>query len=71
MVAHIQSSRKARFKAALARVGMTMREWAEQQDVGYTHLYLTLKDPTQSLSLTAKIDAFVDEIEAKAKEAIA
>lgn len=64
----INNSRKARFKAALARVGMTQRGWAAKQGVGYTHLYLTLQDPTQSLSLSAKIDAFVAEVEAKAKE---
>lgn len=62
----IHDSRKARFKAACARVGMTQREWAEKQRVGYTHLYLTLRDPSQSLSLSAKIDAFIEEVEAKA-----
>lgn len=63
----IHRSRKSRFKAALARVDMTMRQWAEKQDVGYTHLYLTLKDPKQSLTLSAKIDAFIEEVEEKSK----
>jgi predicted transcriptional regulator len=61
----INRSRKARFKAALASVGMTQREWAAKHDVGYTHLYLTLKDPTQSLKLSAEIDLFIAEVEAK------
>lgn len=63
----ILRSRKARFKSALASVGMTQKEWAAKEGVGYTHLYLTLKDPNQSLSLSAKIDAFIDEIEQKAQ----
>lgn len=44
---------------------MTQREWAAKQGVGYTHLYLTLKDPSQSLTLSEKIDAFIAEVEAK------
>jgi len=46
-------------------VGLTQKQWAEKQGVGYTHLYLTLKDPKQSLLLAAKIDAFIAEIEEK------
>lgn len=61
----IKRSRSARFKAAVAAVGMTQREWAAKQGVGYTHLYLTLKDPSQSLTLSEKIDAFIAEVEAK------
>lgn len=63
----LQRSRKARFKAACASVGMTQREWAGNQGVGYTHLYLTLKDPTQSLKLSAEIDAFIAEVEEKTR----
>lgn len=69
MVSRIDSSRKARFKAALARVGKTQRAWAKEQDVSYTHLYLTLVDESQSKTLTGKIDAFVEQIEQKAKSA--
>ena len=61
----IHTSRKSRFKSACARVGLTQKQWAEKQGVGYTHLYLTLKDPKQSLLLAAKIDAFIAEIEEK------
>lgn len=63
----IHRSRKARFKAALANVGMTMTEWAAKQNVSYIHLYYTLRDPKQSLSLSAKIDAFIEEVEAQGK----
>lgn len=67
MVAQIDSSRKARFKSALARLHppMTMKDWAAKNKVGYTHLYLTLEDESQSRVLTEKIDAFIAEIEAK------
>lgn len=69
MVARIDNSRKARFKSALARLHppMTMDDWAAKHDVGYTHLYLTLKDPTQSQTLTEKIDAFIEEVEEKTR----
>jgi hypothetical protein len=68
----LSTSRKARFKAALASVGMTALQWAEKHDVSYTHLYLTLRDPKQSLTLSAKIDAFIAEVEAaKVKELVA
>lgn len=60
-------SRKARFKAAVAGVGMTMKDWAAKESVTYTHLYLTLKDPNQSLTLSAKIDAFISDVEAKTR----
>lgn len=64
----IRRSRKARFKAACAAVGMTQAQWAAKEDVGYTHLYLTLKDPKQSLTLSAKIDAFIESVEAQFSE---
>lgn len=61
----IHRSRKARFKSCLARVDMTQTEWARKNGVGYTHLYLTLRDPKQSLELSAKIDAFIESVEAQ------
>lgn len=67
MVARIDTSRKARFKAACARVGKTQAQWAAEQDVTYTHLYLTLEDESQSRTLTEKIDAFISEVEEKTK----
>lgn len=65
MVHRIDSSRKARFKAALARVGKTQRAWAKEQNISYTHLYLTLLDESQSRTLTEKIDMFIEQIEQK------
>lgn len=67
----IQRSRKARFKAACARVGISQIDWAKKEGVSYTHLYLTLGDPKQSLKLSAKIDAFIDQVETQAKELVA
>jgi hypothetical protein len=67
----IHRSRKSRFKAACARVGITQVDWAKQEGVSYTHLYLTLGDPKQSLKLSAKIDAFIEQVETQTKELVA
>lgn len=61
----ILSSRKARFKAALARCGLQQKDFLEKHGISRTHLYLTLEDEKQSLKLAREIDAFIREVEAK------
>ena len=62
----ILSSRKARFKSALARCGLRQKDFLEKHEISRTHLYLTLRDERQSLTLARKIDAFIEEVESKA-----
>lgn len=63
-MARVDSSRKARFKAALARAGITQTDWAAQNGITPGHLGNTLRG-RESKSLEDKIDAFIAEIEAK------
>lgn len=61
----IEGTRKARFKSALARTGLTQKEWSEKQDVNYLHLYyVVLHDETDAL--LDKVDKFIEQIEAAA-----
>lgn len=60
----LDRSRKARFKSALARAGITQIDWAKQQGITAGHLGNTLRG-RESRSLEEKIDAFIAEIEAK------
>jgi hypothetical protein len=60
MVARKEVSRKALFAAALVEAGMSYPEFAATiGGVSNTQLHRTLKDPTASAPLTAKIDAFI------------
>ena len=59
--------RKRKFKAALALVGLTASEWAAKESVTRQHLNATLNDESESKPLTEKIDAFIEEVEVKAK----
>lgn len=54
-------SRKALFAAALIEAKTSAPEFAEASGVSNTQLHRTLKDPTNSAPLTAKIDAFILE----------
>lgn len=60
----VDQSRKARFKAALIRVGMTQEEWATEQGITAGHLGNTLRG-RESKVLESKIDAFIAEVEAR------
>lgn len=62
----IQSTRKSRFKAALALTGLTQKEWAEgQAGISRGYLNMVLNGKMESDTLTQKIDAFIADIEAK------
>jgi alpha-D-ribose 1-methylphosphonate 5-triphosphate synthase subunit PhnG len=50
---------------------MTQADWCRKHDYHRSHLYLTLKDEKQSLKLAAMIDAFIQEVEEKAKSVAA
>lgn len=51
-------ARKSRFRAALALAEMTAEEWAISEGVTPSHLSHVLSGGRESISLTAKIDAF-------------
>jgi hypothetical protein len=60
MVARKALSRKALFAAALVEAEMSYPQFASQiGEVSNTQLHRTLKDPSVSAPLTAKIDAFI------------
>lgn len=60
----IETTRKARFKSALAYTGLTQKEWSEKQDVNYMHLYYTvLHDETEAL--LEKVDKFIEHVESQ------
>lgn len=61
----IETTRKARFKAAIARTGLTQKEWSTRNKVNYLHLYYTvLHDDTEKL--LEKVDSFIEQVEAQA-----
>lgn len=53
------TTRKARFRAALALARMTARQWTERESVTETHLYAVLKGDRESNKLITKVDAFI------------
>lgn len=61
----IDNTRKARFRAALIRAGLTQGEWAEKNEMVREHLNRVLNGHVLSPPVTEKIDAFIEEIEAK------
>jgi hypothetical protein len=54
-------TRKARFRAALALAGMTVRDWCQQQGYSEPHVYLFLAGRRDSQTLTDKMEAFIDQ----------
>ena len=64
-MAKVETSRKTRFKAALAFTNQTHSMWAEKNGVGYHHLYLVLNEARESETLIEKIDRFIEDVEAK------
>lgn len=54
-----RTTRKARFRAALALARMTAKQWASDNGVTETHLYAVLKGTRDSATLTSKVDAFI------------
>lgn len=61
----IDNTRKARFKVCLIRVGMTQEQWAEKNQMVREHLNRVLNGHVISPPVTEKIDAFIEEIEAR------
>ena len=60
----VETTRKARFKSALAFSGLSQKEWSEANDVNYMHLYYTvLHDETEKL--LEKVDKFIEKVEAQ------
>lgn len=56
-----KSTRKQLFRAALSIAGMTMRQWAEKHGVTDSHVAHVLAGDRESISLTAKMDEFIDK----------
>lgn len=54
-----REERRARFRSALALARSTAKQWAADNDVSETHLYLVLKGERDSTPLITKIDAFI------------
>lgn len=61
----IDNTRKARFRSALIRAGMTQEQWAEKHKMVREHLNRVLNNRVISPRVTELIDAFVEEIEAR------
>lgn len=63
----IKSTRKARFKAALALAGMTQTEWAAQNGITPDHLSMVIseKQLRESRVLEEKIDKFITHVESQ------
>lgn len=61
----IKNTRKARFQAALIRVGMTQAEWAAKNGMVREHLNRVLNERLESKAVTDKVDAFIVEVEAR------
>ena len=63
----IKSTRKARFKSALALAGMTQTEWAGQNGITPDHLSMVISEvyPRESKVLEEKIDKFIERIESQ------
>lgn len=55
------SSRKQRFKAALAYAGLSANQWAKQEGITREHLSRVLNSARESGALIEKIDAFSRE----------
>lgn len=61
----IETSRKARFKSALALIGETQKDWSEKNKISYMHLYYTvLHDDTDTV--LEKVDKFIQQVESAA-----
>lgn len=56
-----RAARKKLFRAALGIAGLTQQQWAEKQGVTDGHLSNLLAGRRESITLTDKVDAFIDE----------
>jgi transcriptional regulator with XRE-family HTH domain len=54
-------ARKRRFRAALAAVGMSMRDFAKTEDVSVSHLSQVLSGKRESRTMDEKIAAFTEK----------
>lgn len=61
----IDNTRKARFRAALIRAGLTQEQWAEKNEMVREHLNRVLNQHVISPRVTELIDAFIEEIESR------
>jgi hypothetical protein len=65
----IDNTRKARYRAALIRSGLTQEQWAEQNKMVREHLNRVLNGHILSPRVEGMIDAFIVEVEAKVSAA--
>lgn len=61
----LTTTRKTRFKAALVLTGMTQGSWAGQEGISRGYLNMVLNGKMESKTLGEKIDAFIEETEAR------
>lgn len=61
----LTTTRKARFQAALVLTGLTQGSWARLTGVHRVYLNNVLNGRIQSVTLTEKIDAFIEETESR------
>jgi hypothetical protein len=59
------ASRKQRFRAALAYVGKTQQDFAEENGVAPSHLSAVLSEKRESGRLLSAIDAFIAQQESR------
>lgn len=64
-MARIKNTRKARFLSALARVGMTMEQWAGKNGLTREHLSRCVNGHYDSPRVLGMVDAFIADVEAK------
>lgn len=60
-MAKAKTGRKQLFRAALAIAGMTAGQWAAAQGISDSYLSLVLSGKRESVTVTEKIDAFIDK----------
>jgi hypothetical protein len=56
-----KQTRKQLFRAALALAGMSAKKWCELNEVTDGHLWQVLRGERVSVSLTEKVDQFIDK----------
>lgn len=67
----LTTTRKTRFMAALVLTGDTQGSWAAREGISRGYLNMVLNGKMESKSLTAKIDAFIEDTESRRKVLVA
>jgi hypothetical protein len=70
-VANLKTSRKRRFRAALALDGLTMNRWADKNGITGSYVSAVLAGRMESLRLLALIDEYTEKTLATATVAVA